>query len=62
MKINNDGTVYLDKGEYIPFLCPKCKWPIEYDDKIVMVHCFHCGYVGGVDEFSPDYEEKTISY
>ncbi len=55
MKINPDGTVNLEKGEFIPFVCPKCKWPIEYDAKIVMVNCFHCKYIGPVEEFSPDF-------
>lgn len=57
MKINPDGTVNLEKGEYIPFVCPRCKWPIPYDKKVVMVNCFHCNYIGGLDEFSPEYKK-----
>ena len=54
MKINPDGSFDLENGETIPFICPKDGWPIEYDDKILMVHCFHCGYVGSREEFSQE--------
>jgi hypothetical protein len=60
MKIQNDGKVWLDKGECIPFLCPKCKWPIEYDKEVVMVRCIHCGYVGDTEEFSSNYIETPL--
>ena len=60
MQILNNGDVFLEKGEYVPYSCPKCKWPIEYDDKVVMVRCIHCGYIGDTDEFSPPYTENTV--
>ncbi len=56
MKILPNGSVELEKGEYIPFVCPKCDWPIEYDPKVVMVNCFHCGYVGETEEFGRPYK------
>jgi predicted RNA-binding Zn-ribbon protein involved in translation (DUF1610 family) len=56
MKINTDGTLDVEEGEIMPFMCPKCKWPIEYDEKVAMVNCFHCGYIGTVEEFSQDYQ------
>lgn len=56
MKINLDGTFDLVKGEKFPFICPKDRWPIEYDDKIVMVRCFHCGYIGNLEEFNQNFK------
>ncbi len=52
MKINPDRTVQLEKGEYIPFNCPRCKWSIPYDEKLIMVRCTHCRYFAPVKEFS----------
>ncbi len=54
MKINNDGSIYLDKGETVPFICPKCKWPLAYDTNLLAVHCFQCGFVGISEDFSAD--------
>src|SRR5437870_3735317 len=30
MRINLDGTFEIEKGEVVPFVCPKCKFPTEY--------------------------------
>lgn len=56
MKINLDGTFDIEEGEIMPFICPKCKWAIEYDDKLLMVNCFHCKYIGHKDEFNSEFE------
>ena len=52
MIIYPNGTFHCDRGERIPFICPKCQWPIEYDEKVLFVNCFHCKYIGDKDEFS----------
>lgn len=57
MKILLDGSLEIEKGEIVPFICPKCEWPIEYDEKVVMVNCFHCDYKGFKNEF-----EKEIKF
>jgi hypothetical protein len=64
MKINPDGSFDLANGETVPFICPRDGWPIEYDDKILMVHCFHCGYIGSREEFSQEVvlKEDSESY
>lgn len=54
MKINLDGSIEMIEGETFPFICPKCKWPIDYDNKVIMVNCFHCGTIGTVEEFSKE--------
>jgi len=54
MKINIDGTFELQKGEVIPFVCPKCKFPVEYSPDLLMVRCTQCGYLGDRDEFSTE--------
>lgn len=58
MKINPDGTIFLKKGESVPFMCPKDKWPIPYDPNVVMVHCFHCGHIDTVEAFSVEFETR----
>ncbi len=55
MKINLDGSLDILEGEILPFTCPKCLWFIEYDEKVLMVNCFHCGYIGSKDEFDNEY-------
>ena len=57
MKINLDGSMEVEKGEIMPFICPKCKWAIEYDSNLLMVNCFHCSYIGTVDEFDAYFTE-----
>jgi ribosomal protein L37AE/L43A len=52
MKVNLDGTFEIEKGETIPFVCPKCNFPIVYDKNLVMVKCHQCKYLGDKDEFS----------
>ena len=34
MHLNQNGNIILNKGEKIPFVCPNCKWPIEFDEMI----------------------------
>lgn len=60
MKRNPDGTVDLEKGEYIPFVCPVCQYPIEYDTSefLLMVRCPQCGYIGTRDLFSASHVIK----
>lgn len=60
MKRNPDRTVELEKGEYIPYICPRCKWAIEYDEKLLVVRCEHCKYVGNREEFSRPYTLKKV--
>lgn len=55
MQLNLDGSISLEKGEIMPFICPKCKWAIEYDKKLLMVNCFHCTYVGDREEFTQEF-------
>ena len=54
MKINLDGTFEIEKGEVIPFVCPKCNFPVAYDEKLLMVKCHQCQYLGNKDEFSSE--------
>ena len=54
MKINIDGTFEIEKGEVIPFVCPKCKFPTEFSAELLMVKCNQCGYMGDKDEFSSE--------
>jgi len=56
MKINPDGTFEIKKGEKMPYICPKDGWPIPYEDGIVMVRCFHCGFIGHLDDFEREFE------
>jgi ribosomal protein S27E len=60
MKINPDKTIRLEKGEYIPFVCPKCNQPIEYDEKVFMVKCHRCSYLGIRSEFDREYIFKKV--
>ncbi len=54
MKINPNGTFSLEKGEQIPFICPKCFYPIEYLQNVWMVNCTNCQYIGQREEFIKD--------
>lgn len=55
MKITMDGKLELEEGEIMPFVCPKCQWFIEYNDKSLMINCFHCGYLGERTEFEQEF-------
>lgn len=60
MKMNLNGSIELEKGEIMPFICPKCNWAIEYDSKLVMVNCFHCKYIGETEEFSQEFSGVEV--
>ena len=51
MKILDDGSVYIEKGESFPFKCPACGKFIPFEAAAVEVICA-CGFHGDVKEFS----------
>jgi DNA-directed RNA polymerase subunit RPC12/RpoP len=58
MKINPDGTFFLEHGELVPFICPLCKYPIEYDEKPLMIKCTACGHMDFKEKFITDIEMR----
>lgn len=60
MKVNMNGSLELEAGEIMPFVCPKCQWFIEYDDKLLMVNCFKCKYIGERSEFEQEFSGEEV--
>lgn len=58
MTINPDGTFNIEKGEMMPFICPKDGWPIPYDKDVVMINCIHCDYIGTPEDFYQEFALK----
>lgn len=58
MKINPDGSFFLVKGDSMPYICPVCNRPIEYEEGLLMVRCNHCGYLDEVNKFMGNIEIK----
>ena len=52
MIVNSDGTFSLDKGERIPYICPRCNLPIQYEENLLMVRCARCGLLDEVSKFT----------
>lgn len=50
MKIMQDGTLYLDAGEQIPYQCPICKTYIAFKEAD-RVTC-DCGFTADSEAFS----------
>lgn len=46
-----DGSVYLDKGDKIPFRCPECGVLFPFAEATI-VTCPKCGVVGAPNDFS----------
>lgn len=50
-----NGQIYLDKGELVPFGCPKCHSPVPYqskdEDLVQVIVCPTCEFIGGRDKF-----------
>ena len=46
-----DGTVYLKKGEKVPFTCPGCSSFFPFSTEEVVI-CPKCGERGNVEHFS----------
>lgn len=45
-----DDTFYLDDGERVPYVCPKCKRPIAFAD-VAAVTCDRCGHFAPAADF-----------
>jgi hypothetical protein len=58
MKINPDGSFFLVEGDLIPYICPTCNMPTEYEEGLVMVKCSHCGYLDETSNFTGTIELK----
>lgn len=52
MTIYPDGSFYLEKGEKMPFVCPKCEYPAAFDASATAVTCARCGTAATAAEFS----------
>jgi hypothetical protein len=52
MKILDDGTLYLEKGEPFPFKCPECGTLNPYVANIARIVCDSCGLIGTPEDFS----------
>lgn len=55
-----DGSLEVEEGEIMPFMCPECQWFIEFDNKIIMVNCFKCGYLGERSEFEQEFTGEEV--
>lgn len=52
MKIMDDGTVYLHKGEPCPFKCSGCGNLMPFVVDIRLIVCDKCGLIGTPEDFS----------
>jgi hypothetical protein len=62
MKILDDGTVMIEKGERFPFKCPVCGKLIAWQDpEAVSEIVCSCGHQGTPEEFSEvEYELRPV--
>lgn len=46
MTIYEDGSFYLEKGEVMPCICPKCNHPEQIENSNAVIVCRKCGHAG----------------
>lgn len=51
MKTLEDGSIYLEKGERVPYKCPRCRRVIPFFETTDVIRC-RCGFEGEVEDFS----------
>lgn len=42
MTINPDGSFFLEPGEHMPYICPKCFYPVPFDPAVSYIVCRRC--------------------
>lgn len=47
-----DGTIWLNKGEIILFVCPCCSEPFSYNKFIAMPRCPNCKFSSFHEDFA----------
>jgi hypothetical protein len=52
MKALPNGNFLIEQGTPLPYLCPQCKVPYEYEEGLTTIQCRDCGFTGTVADFS----------